>query len=290
MQLFRSTQRPIAVPGPRADMPMNAVAADAAVTRWIQHDYPDDDFGLKISAYSALKEGVSNRRAQFDVHYEGNRSGIDKDRYGRELSLDEVLARNGFNVTWKPVNPVSALSSSAPVARSTPAWPAPPLSLVAARSAPLVPPQYPPVQPAPDFLPPPYPLNESFENWDAPPPYEPAQVEAMAFGPAYGGPYRLPPLEQKGEVAQPQRAASPFNAHPLEGLIAGLGGQSGSPADKAFQLRFQSACTGVVAMIGSEEDPAVRAYLQVRFDTRLNALVATNEAYEPLVRPFMVAG
>jgi hypothetical protein len=269
---------------------MNPAAADAAVTRWIQHDYADDDFGLKISAYSALKEGISKRMQEFDVCYDGDRSGIDKDRYGRELSLDEVLARNGFNVIWRPVNAAVALSSSAPVARSMPAWPAPPLSLVAARSAPLVPPSYPPAQPAPDFLPPPYPLNESFEGWDAPPAYEPAQVDAMAFGPAYGGPYRLPPLEQKVEVAQPQRAASPFNAHPLEGLIAGLGSRSGAPADKAFQLRFQSACTGVVAMISSEEDPAVRAYLQVRFDTRLNALVTTNEAYAPLVRPFLVAG
>ena len=274
-------------------MPMNAPAADAAVTRWIQHDYPDDDFALKISAYTVLKDGIGKRRAQFDVFYDGNRSGFDG-----HPSLDGELASNGFNVTWKPSrdkplwsNPVMASSSSAPVARSMHAWQAPPLSLVAARSEPLVPPQYPPVQPAPGFLPPPYPLNESFEGWNPPPPYdEPDHAGAISFGPAYGEQYRLPPLEHKGEVPLAQRAAAPVRAHPVESLIDGLGSQGRPLADKAFQLRFQRACTGIAAMISSQEDPAVQSYLQIRFDARMNTLVASDEAYEPLVRPFMAEG
>ncbi|MBC7437553.1 MAG: hypothetical protein H7332_15975, partial [Bdellovibrionales bacterium] len=187
-----------------SDPRMNPAAADQAVRRWIQYDYPDDDFGLKISAYTTLKEGIEKRIGHFDVFYDGEKTSLARD-----------LTQHGFHVSWRP-------------GRDRPLWSSPMLSS-AVSSLPSS-----SGASSPGFLPPPYPSSQSFDPWEPPPPYE-SNAGRDAAGPLpYEALYRAPPLEQKGEMVQGAhagwQASRQLSQSPAEVMIASLGNLTGAPS------------------------------------------------------------
>ena len=261
---------------------MNPAAADQAVRQWIQYDYPDDDFGLKISAYTTLKEGIEKRIGHFDVFYDGEKTSLARD-----------LMQHGFHVSWRPGRDRPLWSSPMLSSAVSGPWP----GFVAASSGGMPGPGSLPSSSgasSPGFLPPPYPSSQPFDPWEPPPPYE-SNAGADAAGPLSNEAlYRAPPLEQKSEMVQGAhagwQASRQLSQSPAEVMIASLGNLTGTPSEKAFKLRFDSACRGIGSMIHDEEDRVIQASLQFDFFRRLEVLVKADRAFEPLARPYLPEG